>query len=407
MFTRILLLALLLPLGHAEAMPALFFDGAIRFTQATGEVVVEGDIARTQELPLPALLPGSTFLLNARFASLTTGPVIIATLDPIPGDPGVLVTDNDGTTLLVGDLTSAELAGPAGWDFGRLIGEITPTSGTVAQELTDPSPLFGLSLNLTTPFSAQMFNADFSGRVNGRILALAAVPQSINAVPEPTTALLFSAGLFLLFVATHSRGMTMLRALLLAAVLLPAGHAAGAILPYPQLCFADFGTDTGFTYLRDPSAPWLAPTGVQIDGHVEHIEYADSSRLNLPLSPLLLTTADATGANGTLIIGTGGSELTATVSNGVISTFSDGSPYLYAADLTYTGGTYAAGLAGGQLEVILTDYRSSDGLIHVGGILGAINDSAAVAAASVPEPTSLLLLGSAAALLLARRRMDR
>ncbi len=401
MFTRLLLLALLLPLGRAEAMPALFFDGAIRYTQATGEVVVEGDIAHTLELPLPATLPGSSFLLHARFASLTTGEAIIATLGPALDGPGVLVADSDGTTLLVADLTTAELAGPAGWDFGRLLGEITPTGGTVAQGFTDPSPLFALSLNLTTPFGAQMFDADFSGRVNGRILALAAAPHPVNAVPEPTTALLFSAGLLLLFVTTRSRGMTMLRALLLVALLLPAGHAAGTILPYPQLYLADFGTDTGFTYLRDPSAPWLSPTGVQIEAHVEHIAYADASRLNLPLSPLLLT-ADATGANGTLTIGAGGSELTATVSNGVISTFFDGTPYLYSADLAYTGGTYAAGLAGGQLEVILSDYRSSGDIIHVGGNLGAINDAAAVAA--VPEPTSLLLLGSCSLLLLARRR---
>lgn len=403
MLTRtLLLLALLLPLGRAEAMPALFFDGAIRYTQATGAVVVEGDIALTQELPLPTLLPGSRFLLNARFASLTPGPVLIAALDPAPDRPGVLVADIDGTTLLTGDLTAAELAGPAGWDFGRLMGEITPTGGTVAAEFTAPSPLFALSLNLTTPFSAQMFDADFSGRVNGRIITLATTSQAVNAVPEPTTALLFSAGLFLLFVATRSRGFPMLRALLLVALLLPAGRATGAILPYPHLLFGDLDAATGMTFIHDPAAPWLPATGMQIEAHTFRIDYADAHILNLPWSPFLLT-ADAAGANGTLTIGAGGSELTATVSNGVISTFYDGTPFLYAADLTYTGGTYAAGLAGGQLEVILTDWRSSDGLIHVGGNLGAINDAAAVAAASVPEPTSLLLLGSCALLLLARR----
>jgi len=408
MLTRILLLALLLPLGRAEALPTLFFDGGISYTQTTGKVAVDGDIALTQGLSLPNILPGSQFHLVTQFGSIIPGSVIIATLDPVPGGPGVSVIDGDGTTLLLGDITSAELAGPKGWDLGRLIATVTPTNGTVAQSFTDPSPLFALSINLTTPFSAQMFDADFSGRVNGRILALNAVPQALNAVPEPSTALLFSAGLFLLFVATRSRGMTMLRTLVLALalVLVSAGHA-GANVAYPRLLFGDFGSDTGFTYTYAAGSA----SGIAIDASAYRIDFVDFSSQNLISNLPFSLTADLTGS-GTLTVGDPASPaLTATVSNGAI--LSSGlTLLLYTADLTYTGGAYAAGLSSGTLAASLADYRSSGGIIHAGGELGAItatlpSGDSIVGAAAVPEPTSLLLLGSAATLLLARRRMHR
>jgi len=401
MLTRLLLLTLLLPCGRAEALPALFFDGGIHYTQATREVTIDGDIGLTHDLPLPATLPGSRFHLTSRFASLTPGPVIVATFDPAPGGPGVSIVDGAGTTLLLGDLTNMELAGPTGWDLGRLITDITPTGGSVAENFTDPSPLFALALNLTTPFGAQMFDADFDGAVSGRIQSVAhsaALQQA--AIPEPTTALLFLAGLPLLLLATRFRGIAMLRTLLLLALLLPATHAT-AYVAYPRLLFGDFGADTGFTYTHPADNPF-SNNGIQIEAHAYRITFADFSNENLtPNLPFALT-ANMAG-DGTLTVG---EDLTATVSNGSILS-SSGTLLLYTADLTYTGGAYAAGIIGGTLEASLADYRSSGGIVHAGGELGPIAATAPVAGAMVPEPTSLLLLGSAACLLLARRRMHR
>ncbi len=207
MMTRLLLLTLFvsLPLPRAEALPALFFDGIVTYDHTTEILAVDGDIAHTQELPLSTILPGSHFRLRSHFTSVATSDAVVAILGPLPGSTTeVEVTDAGGVHLLLADLSSAELAGPPSWDLGRLLGEVVPMGGTVAGDFTNPSTLFALTLNLTTPFDAQMFGADFGGVASGRIQAVTSAPSASHAIPEPATLVLLALGLSTLFATRHA-----------------------------------------------------------------------------------------------------------------------------------------------------------------------------------------------------------
>ena len=184
----LLLLALLLPFARAEALPALFFDGTLAYSQASQLLTLSAPITATEGLSLP-LGAGSEFHFIARFASLTTAGAILATLDPVAATPGVEVVDGGGTALLLGDLGTAALGGGAGSDLGILAAQFHPTAGALRGNFGDQASLFALTLNLSTPFSPTLFETDFSGAVDGRIQAV---------VPEPATGLLLLLGLPLL-----------------------------------------------------------------------------------------------------------------------------------------------------------------------------------------------------------------
>jgi len=383
MFTRILLLALLLPVGRAEAVPALFFDGTLTYTQSTGIVALDAGITATEGLSSP-VGAGIQLAFTARFASITPGPVILASLDPVSATSGIEVVDGSSATLLAGDLTASGMGGPLDSDLGLLAAEIHPTGGLLFSDFGGPITLFASIHDLSPAFGATLFDADFSGDVDGRIAA---------AIPEPATGLLLLAGLPLLFLANRLRATTMLRTLLLALLLLPAGRAAAAIT-YPALDIDTFAGDVGLAH---------GPSGALTMDATAYQVLLNPATPVVP-SPLLpsLFSLLVTGTSGTLTVGTPGSELlTATFDNfqETAVTLLGITSHTFTADLAYTGGTYAGNLTTGRIEGAI----QSGGPItaRIGPVTNPFDTT------SVPEPTSLLLLGSTSLLLLARRRTHR
>jgi len=378
----LLLLALLLPFARAEALPALFFDGTLAYSQASQLLTLSAPITATEGLSLP-LGAGSEFHFIARFASLTTAGAILATLDPVAATPGVEVVDGGGTALLLGDLGTAALGGGAGSDLGILAAQFHPTAGALRGNFGDQASLFALTLNLSTPFSPTLFETDFSGAVDGRIQAV---------VPEPATGLLLLLGLPLLLFATPYRTTAMRRSLFfLALLLLPAGPA-GAALTYPALDLDTFAGDAGYVNSGGGA--------ISLDGTAYELLTTPATPVAIAHVPFSLV---ANGTSGTLAVGAPGSELlTATFDNfhDTILTLLGHTNHTFTADLAYTGGTYAGILTTGRIE----------GVVQPGGAftarLGALSPLVP-AMGTVPEPTSLLLLGSATCLFLARRRLFR
>ena len=164
-----------------------FAPGDARFDQTSGLFSARGTVLNAQGVSVN--VPSTaTVRVNALFSTAS----VIS--DPINGDtleahflsaPGVDVQigiGGDGS-LLSGEFTSLAMAGGIGLDFGALLGSIAINGGSLASDFGAQGNLVSLQFNMTRPFSAMLFDQDFSASLNGSIAVGVPTPVPLLFVP--------------------------------------------------------------------------------------------------------------------------------------------------------------------------------------------------------------------------------
>jgi hypothetical protein len=103
----------------------------------------------------------------------------------------ISITDGDTNNLLMGSFSDLKMFGRNGRSSGRVSGTVNATGGLLA-DMFGVGILSALEFNLSPAFSASMFDADFTGRVDGRL------EGEVVAVPEPSILALLGLGLALI-----------------------------------------------------------------------------------------------------------------------------------------------------------------------------------------------------------------
>ncbi len=173
-FSRMIAGVVLLGLASAvHAIPTLTFGGNLSYSASAGLLTLNGQLLSSQSL-FPAIdFASSTIALSTTFSSssstngVTSGSFVAGTLS---------ISDSSGG-LLSGAFSLAQLAGLNGSNQGALSLFFTPSGGSLSSYFSNPSDLFALTLNLSTPFGANMYSSDFNGIGNGNITSRAAVPE--------------------------------------------------------------------------------------------------------------------------------------------------------------------------------------------------------------------------------------
>lgn len=182
------------------ATPIVSFNGTFGYTVASnsnpGILSVTGTLIGYQDLSFTPVLSGSQFnlttVLQEENYTATTSQGLFGTSG---GVWDFNLTNGDGTDLLYGTVGSLSMSGQNGFTFGLLSGNTTSMGGTLLSDFSNPFTLLGLQLDMSVPFSQNMFQNNFTGVVNA---SLRAMP---DAVTEPSGFILFAAGLFgMLFV---------------------------------------------------------------------------------------------------------------------------------------------------------------------------------------------------------------
>lgn len=183
-------LALALITTSAHAIPTLFFDGDMSYSASTGGFSVTSVLTATEDIsPAPELI-GSELTFSAVLGSVIADTRVTTGLfDGVIGND-IQVTDGDLNDLLVGEFLDLEMMGRNGRDSGMVSGTVNATGGSLA-EMFGAGNLIALQFNLSTVFSADMYDTDFVGHIDGRIEG-----ESVP-VPEPNILALFGFGLLL------------------------------------------------------------------------------------------------------------------------------------------------------------------------------------------------------------------
>jgi hypothetical protein len=194
-FTKIIGLFIALTASSAQAVPTLFFDGAIDYNANDSKLVVSAALTDTVDItPAPTLL-GSTMVFSALFdnvENLSGGCFfcVSSTKGNFVGNglvDDLTILDGDGiTVLLTAQFASLSLEGTNGSNRGEVIGLLNATGGSL-MSMFDGSDLFALQLDLNTSFSSTMYRSDFSGMVDGNIEG--------RSVPEPSLLALLGIGM--------------------------------------------------------------------------------------------------------------------------------------------------------------------------------------------------------------------
>lgn len=180
-------LALAMVASSAQAIPTLFFDGDISYSVNSGLLTVSSELTKTIDIaPAPTLL-GSSLNFSALFIGSVSPSYTVGNFGTTLATD-LTVIDGDSNTLLTGNFSELSMTGFNGFDFGKVTAILNADGGTLQNEFGIGN-MIALEFNLSTPFGSEMFDADFRGRIDGRIEGKAV------SVPEPAISALLALGI--------------------------------------------------------------------------------------------------------------------------------------------------------------------------------------------------------------------
>ncbi|MGB5474151.1 MAG: PEP-CTERM sorting domain-containing protein [Gammaproteobacteria bacterium] len=171
----------------ANAIPTLTFGGHVSYTASTGLLSLDGQLLGSQSIiKMPDCASSWLSLSTTLISPSSANGVTVGAFGP----GSINIGDSSGS-LLTGGFSLAQMGGLDGSDQGALSLLLTPTGGSLLSYFSDPSDLFAMTLNLSTPFGADIFSGDFTGDVNGNVTSRASVPE-----PGIISLLIVGLGLF-------------------------------------------------------------------------------------------------------------------------------------------------------------------------------------------------------------------
>lgn len=174
----IVVLGMLLSLSsmQAQAIPTLFFDGELSYSQIDGLLTVDAVLTGYQDTSSSVVTGiGSSLTFTAAFlGSTSSGFTTSGSFDTA----SLSILGADSTDLLHGSLMGLVMSGFDGLDFGSLTGEISATGGSLFSDFSSGSDFLAFELNLSTVFGAGMFGSDFTSQLDGRVAAIRSVPEA-------------------------------------------------------------------------------------------------------------------------------------------------------------------------------------------------------------------------------------
>ena len=151
-----------------QAMPMIGFSADLDYTASDHVLRAQGIANSVQDLPTSFdVFVGSDIQFSSMLSSiLNFGPLSIGSFS----DSGDLsIVGSGGEILLTADLSEVSLAGLVNTNTGVFEADLMVTGGSFGQHFMGPNDLFSLVFNLTTNFSPDIYDTDFSGVMNGQI----------------------------------------------------------------------------------------------------------------------------------------------------------------------------------------------------------------------------------------------
>lgn len=187
------------PLLHASTVADYYFNGPISYSSNGQTLSVNtgsqgAELISSTGLPAPfAVLPtgqpgsniaGSEVMLSMNLVAGSVsdnGFATTASFATATGYQAALYLGNGsggtaGSPVLTGTLSNMQVSGFDGSNTGVLTGYLHPTGGLAYSYFSDPSDVIALDFDLSTNFSSSMYQASFSGQINGQVESAAPVP---------------------------------------------------------------------------------------------------------------------------------------------------------------------------------------------------------------------------------------
>jgi len=190
-------LALAMIASSAQAIPTLFFDGDINYDVTSGLLSVDSVLTATADIGSAPALLGSSLDFSVLFDSVDASSSLYTVgLFGTSAGTDLMVVDGAANPLLTGNFDNLKMLGGNSFSSGLVLGLLNANGGDLQTEF-GLGNLIALEFNLTTTFSATMFDSSFSGGIDGRIEGEAV------SVPEPTMPALLALGV--LFIGFANR----------------------------------------------------------------------------------------------------------------------------------------------------------------------------------------------------------